>query len=345
MKKKLEFLVTVAYFGTIVLIAVLAFRYLLPVVLPFLLGFAVASVFNPLISALSRLRRRWFAAAFVIIPFWGVLLFLVCKGAFLIYEEAVALLALIGETDLCAFAESLDLPFLGDSVEQWFSQSADAVLPALTEVVKTALMKLIDFLLKIPNAFLFCFATVVSSLLLSVSYPKIEPFFLRQMSARLQTEYYDVKAFLQEKILKIFRALGIMFLLDSVILLVGLLILRIPYPLLLAVLLALLDLLPYVGTSTVLVPWGLFRWLLCSDPHTGIGLLILAGVIVVVREISEPRIVGKNIGLSAFATLFSIYVGVKLCGFFGLFLFPLLFLFLKEWNDSGRLPLWRTASD
>ncbi len=345
MKNKLQFLINVAYWGTILVIIVLLFRYIVPPTLPFLLGFSVASLLNPLVSKISKVRKRWFASAIVIIPFWGILLFLLWKAGSLIYGEAVELLHWIQTTDFKSVLTTLDLPFLNEDVAEFLMEKADTILPTVLNLSQNALKKLLDLLLGLPNAVIFSFAMVVSSVLLSASYPKIEPFLLRQLPARLQTEYYDIKDFLVRKIFRFLKAHGTMFAINFAELLVGLWVLRSPYPLILAAVIALADLLPYIGMASVLVPWGLIEWLLLSDPAQGIGLIILAVIVSVVREILSPRIVGKNIGLSALATLFSIYLGMKLIGIAGIFLFPLFFLFLKEWNESGRIFLWKNEPE
>lgn len=345
MKNKLQFLVNVAYWGTIIAIVLLLFRFVIPPALPFLLGFSVAATFHPLINKISRVQKRWFASLIVIVPFWGILLFLLWKIGVLIYGEAVELLQWIQTTDFQSVLSTLNLPFVNGDVADWLLDKMDTFLPAILDLSQKTLMRLLNMLLALPNAVIFCFAMIVSSILFSVSYPKIEPFFLRQLPARLQTEYYDIKDFLIRKILRFLKAHGIMFLINSIELLLGLWILKSPYPLILAAVIALADLLPYVGMASILVPWGLIQWLLLSNPAQGIGLIVLAVIVSVIRELLEPRIVGKNIGLSALATLISIYFGMKFMGISGVFIFPLLFLFFKEWNESGRLLLWKNGPE
>lgn len=341
MEKKIRFLVNIAYWGAIIAITILLFRYAIPPVLPFVFGFTIASLWNPLITKISRIRKRWFASAVIILPFWGILLFLLWKTATLVYSEAVELLKWMQTTDFNEFFSSLEIPFLEQDVTQWFLNKADDFVPTLLELSQSGLKKLLDFLLRIPTAVFFCFAMVSSSFLFSVSYPKIEPFILRQLPLRLQTEYYDIKDFLVRKILRIFRAHGIMFAINYCELLVGFCVIGIPYPIILAAVIALCDLLPFIGVASILVPWGIVDWVLLGNVTGGICLIILAAVVCIAREILEPRIVGKNIGLSALATLFGIYVGLKLLGIFGVFLVPLAILFLKEWNESGRILLWK----
>lgn len=345
MNKKINFLVSLAYWGAIVLLVLCFLRFVLPAILPFVIGYLVATLWNPAITALSKARKRSFAAVLIIVPFWGVVLFLLWKTGVMLYGEAVDLLKWIRNTDFSDVLSGIELPFIRGNVAEWIANKTDDLIPALLELSQGALMKLMNLLLGVPDALVFVFATVVSSFLFSLVYPKIEPFVLRQLSARMQTEYFDLKEFLSQKMFRIIRAYGVMFAINYGELLVGFFILKVPYPLILAAIIALFDLLPYVGILSVLLPWGVAEWFLFSRPALGIGLIVLAVIVSVLREILEPKIIGKTIGLSPLATLISIYLGLKWVGFWGMLLFPLLFLLFKEWNDSGRIQLWKTLHE
>ena len=105
-------------------------------------------------------------------------------------------------------------------------------------------------------------------------------------------------------------------------LLVGFLVLEIPYAFTLAVLIALVDMLPILGAGTALIPWAVWEWA-TGDRYYAIGLLIILTVVTVVRRFAEPRIISSGIGLSPITTLIAMYIGFKLFGLGGLFLAPL----------------------
>ena len=103
----------------------------------------------------------------------------------------------------------------------------------------------------------------------------------------------------------------------------GFLLLRIPYGLLWAVLVALVDAFPVLGTGTVLVPWSLVCFLQ-GDSARGIGLLGIYGAATLIRSALEPKLVGKHLGLDPLVTLIALYTGYKLWGLMGMLLAPLL---------------------
>ena len=132
------------------------------------------------------------------------------------------------------------------------------------------------------------------------------------------------------------RAYFLLFLLTFLELFVGFSILRLPYTLLPALLIALLDVLPVLGVGTVLAPWGAIE-LLRGNGGLGTGILVLCGVIVVLRQICEPRIVGESLGLHPLATLFAAYVGLQLFGVLGMLLGPAGALLVKSLLGQGDL--------
>ena len=97
---------------------------------------------------------------------------------------------------------------------------------------------------------------------------------------------------------------------------------------------ALVDILPVLGVGTVLVPWGLLE-LLRGETGTGTGLLVLCAVMMLARQLLEPRIVGKSIGLHPLATLFAAYAGLQLFGLAGMLLGPAVALLVKGWVVPG----------
>lgn len=102
-----------------------------------------------------------------------------------------------------------------------------------------------------------------------------------------------------------------------VLLFLGFLILKVKYAILLAVLIAFLDMLPFFGTGTALGPWAVFK-LLSGDYTLAIGLVVIYGITQLVRQLIQAKIVGDTIGLDPLATLFFMYIGYKLMGVLGM---------------------------
>ena len=91
---------------------------------------------------------------------------------------------------------------------------------------------------------------------------------------------------------------------------------------------AALDILPVLGVGTLLVPWAILA-LVTGSAGRGVGLLILYALMSIVRQIAEPHLVGKSLGLHPLLMLIAFYVGLKLFGFAGIFLGPVLAVLIK----------------
>ena len=98
--------------------------------------------------------------------------------------------------------------------------------------------------------------------------------------------------------------------------------------------------LPLVGSGAFLVPWGIVS-LLSNRPTLGAGLLILYGVVAVMRNIIEPRVVGEQLGLHPAATLAAMFLGLRIFGLLGMLLAPVIALLLRYLNNTGKVRLYR----
>jgi sporulation integral membrane protein YtvI len=119
---------------------------------------------------------------------------------------------------------------------------------------------------------------------------------------------------------------------------VGFLILGIKDALFVAIIIAILDVLPIIGSGAVLVPWGVAS-IVFGNPIQGVGLIVLWIIIVIVRQIIEPKIVGTQLGLHPLITIISMYVGLQLMGGLGLALGPLYVIIWKSMIENGLIKI------
>ena len=103
----------------------------------------------------------------------------------------------------------------------------------------------------------------------------------------------------------------------------GFSLLRVGYPLLIALLVTLVDALPVLGTGSVLIPWALVCFLEGSAARA-LGLLGLYATAALTRSVLEPKLVGSHLGLDPLVTLMAMYCGLRLWGLGGMLLLPML---------------------
>lgn len=111
-----------------------------------------------------------------------------------------------------------------------------------------------------------------------------------------------------------------------------------PYALVLGILTGFLDALPVLGTGLVILPWLIVQ-VIQGNYMTAVILGLTYGACALTRELLEPRLVGKRLGLFPILVLMSVYVGVKVYGAGGIVLGPLSLLIIQElWKETSLSP-------
>jgi len=111
-----------------------------------------------------------------------------------------------------------------------------------------------------------------------------------------------------------------------------------------ALVIAVFDILPVAGSGGILIPWALFS-LIYGNYKQAVGLIIMYIIITVIRQYIEPKIVGTSLGVHPIVTLMGLYFGLKLFGFIGMFIVPLTVMTLKAFNDAGRINIWKSSPE
>ncbi|MBQ9098361.1 MAG: sporulation integral membrane protein YtvI [Clostridia bacterium] len=331
-------------------------RYLVALLLPFLLAFLLAVLTRPAVrwlSARTRVPCGVLAALVTLLALIGVgglCYFLVSRllievqNLFLFLAEDSAdptgRIASFwafcrGILDRIPFIEHLrntDLlqHFIGDP-KAFFAEQMGVLLSRLSEGITAGLG---GMLRRLPTLLLFLLITVISCFYFAVEYDTVFRAVARLCPPGIAARLPDWRRRGSRALRGYLRAYVLLFGMTFAELLLGLVILRTEYAFLLALITAVLDILPVLGVGTVLIPWALLSFVM-GDVFRGVGLLILYGIITVVRQIAEPHVVGKSLGLHPILMLISFYVGWKLFGVVGIFLGPTVGLLIKAFLVRG----------
>lgn len=316
---------------------VLALRYLLPLIFPFLMGTALALAAEPIVRFGCRrlhLPRPVSAGIGVSMSFAFLAMVLLVLAALLVRE----LRALSGI--LPNLAESIRGGM--DSMSAWLLELAarapDGIEAVLTRTIRdffsgsSALLEQVTgFLLRFASGILsqvpgraLSFGTgIIASFMISSKLPKIKAFVRTRLKLQRLQPLLDTLRHLRHALGGWLKAQLKLSLITFSVVLTGLLLLRIRYAPLWAVLIAVVDVLPVLGTGTVLIPWSLVAFLQ-GDHLPAFGLLGLYAAVTLIRTVLEPRLVGKQLGIDPLITLLALYVGYKLFGLLGMLLAPML---------------------
>ena len=353
-EKQRAFLLRWAYRAAVAALVWLTVRYLLPVVLPFLPALAVATLLEPAVERVRRRTRiqRRFLAAVLTVLFLAAVCLLVTILASLLLRQARQALAVLPE----ALSR---LPALGqlivDRLDRFCAACPDGLrqelegwIARLPRLADTAAERLSGAALRLmgaavsalPRAALFCAATALGTFFCLNSYPSIAAFARRQLTPEQRCRVREVRTRLLATAGKWLRAQALLLTLTFSQLLAGFALLRQPYALLLAFLVALIDALPVFGAGTVLLPWAALLLLIGRTPRA-LALTALYAVIALVRTAAEPRIMAAQSGLPPLAALMAMYAGFRAFGVPGMVLLPPALLLVKELHDAGCVHLWR----
>jgi len=201
---------------------------------------------------------------------------------------------------------------------------------------------------RIPSIVIAVVITIISSFFITISYDSIVGFIKRQLGPEKSKGLSATKRIVFQSLKKLLRSYAIIMGVTFCELALGLLLLRLvgvydgSYIISIAAVTALVDILPVLGTAFVLIPWAVYS-LIMGNIGLGAGLLILLGVITVVRQILEPKVIASNLGLPPIAIIAGMYIGLQLFGFLGLFMVPILLILLKLLNDEGVVRIWKPS--
>lgn len=192
----------------------------------------------------------------------------------------------------------------------------------------------------IPGLIIKLILMIISCFFFLMDYDKIMAFFTGLIPKGKEESFETVKWYVKNTLLVYIRSYSLLFLMTYVELSIGFQIIGIPYAPIIGLMVAVFDILPVLGTGGILLPWTVVLFVMKNIPM-GIGMFVLYLVITIIRNTMEPKLVGKQIGLHPLATMISLYVGLKIIGFWGMLIFPTSLAVLssmkKEIQEAGTM--------
>lgn len=301
--------------------------------MPFVVGWILALLANPLVRFLERRVKlvRRHGSMLIIIAALAIVIGLFYGAGLLVYREMGSFLADAPEIYQSVIAEIEDALQNGRKLAEYFPQNLQPPLLAFSDNLDGLFGKLVSRAAEptvqiaghvaksIPNLLVNMVIIILSSYLFLADRESIMRWLKGHLPAFVfrYIEYMkrDAKGVIGGYFLAQFRIMCVV----ALILAAGFLVLGVRYGVLLAFLTAILDFLPIFGTGTVLFPWAVVK-LFAGEYAYATGLILLYILTQVVRQIIQPKIVGESMGLPPLMTLFLLYLGFKLRGLTGMIL-------------------------
>ena len=311
--------------------------------IPFVISFVLALLFEPLIKMLMKKLKWTRRTSSTIVIFFSIALLIgiIGWGVVTLFNEASNLLSNSGVylekvedfiekiTKNSTLLEKLPKE-IALSIENARANFTSGIFSAITDV----LVKIKDYIIKIPNLIMTIFFVIISLYFMCTD--KI--YMIDQLEHHLPdiwsknfTKYLHK---ITKKLGNYLKAEATLVLISFIISLIGLTIyklvgLNIGFPLLISLAIAFVDALPILGSGAVMAPWAIVE-VINGDYKLGVAIVALWAIMGIMRNILEPKLVSKHIGIHPVFTLISMYTGYKLIGFFGMILGPILLIVLKE---------------
>jgi sporulation integral membrane protein YtvI len=224
------------------------------------------------------------------------------------------------------------------NIQSTLQYGADGLVSGLNSLISTVSGLFLNVAKVIPNLLIFCIVFFIALYLFSYSLDRLKGSFLSLFAEESRSKMESVLIKLREAIIGFMRAQIFISILTYIVALLGLIIIGVDYAMAIAFIIILVDLLPILGTGSVIVPWAIYN-IIIGDVGTAIGLLILFIVITVFRRIIEPKILGDAVGIGALPILVSLYVGFELVGVVGIFLGPILVIVYEAMKQAGIIKI------
>lgn len=323
----------------------------IPLIYPFLFGWLVAYFLNPLVNLFQRKARlpRWLSVTLSMLIFLGAAI----AAITLLVTNIVIEMGGLAETLqskindwMEEFNSFIHSSFFQEIVSRWnnfyeqnpnyqdtINKNLTSTASSLADFSKLAISylfdRLISLLTSLPNIAALMIIVLLATFFISKDWHRIVTRYSGMFSKTILKAASLVRTDLQKALFGYLRAQLILVSLTALVVIIGLIVLRVDYAITIGLLTGVADLMPYLGTGTVMVPWILYVFFAQGNIYLGVGLSILYGVILVVRQIMEPKVLASSVGLDPLATLIAMFVGLQLFGFAGLFIGPVTLVILS----------------
>lgn len=383
-EKRRAFLIDFAFVAVLLALIYVFFKYLFWIAAPFLLSFFFAVLLQKPLRILDKKtnhKAHSFWSIFLVIVSIAVVIVPVVFILASVFGKISAFIGYVSEqlSDISSFLSTIEnwllnaIQFLPkgiyDSVSGSITDLFDKLQPnavegaassagllssldlgSLTSKLTSGVSNVYSVVKGVPSILIGVVIGLVAWILFTKDYDYLVRFIQNQLPDDKKGVLVEFKQVFSKTILTMFKAYGIimcitfceLFLGFSIMSLFG--IMNNGYFAIIALAIAVFDILPVAGSGGILIPWSLFS-LIYGNYKQAIGLIVLYIIITVIRQYVEPKIVGTSLGVHPIVTLMGLYFGLKLFGFIGMFIVPLTVMTLKAFNDAGRISIWKTSKN
>ena len=337
-QQKKDFLVNAAYWGLIAAAGFLICKYLVPICVPVIVGIVLAWLVVG-ITRKIRCPNRYvrIMLSLLIYGLIGLLMGLLAvrlvsgitelvKWVPRFYEMKIQPFAMIGYNWARETIEVLN-PTLLSALEKVLGSVISALESLVSWFSEFAVSMISRIATGVPSLVLSLLTMIFTTVFLVADYDRIRDFTSEHLPVSVKKLMKNIRLYLKNTLFVVIRSYAAIMLLTFTELSILFGIFGIENPVLKAALIAVMDIMPILGTGGIMIPWAVIS-LVLGYTKLGIELFIIYVIVTVVRNYVEPRIVGAQLGLHPIITLVAMFVGLRVFGFWGLFGLPVGISFL-----------------
>ena len=368
-EKKRSFIINTIYAAILIALFYLFFKYALGTVFPIICAAVVAMILQKPVNFISRtthIKRGFVSAVTVLLSFFflvailGLILVWIgseFKGFFQYFmvqlEDIPALIEKVRGylanilTFLPEKAENAVMSFINEKISTLLNSNSDAPVTSPDfdfSILSTPLLSIWNTAKQIPTTIVSIVVAIVACCFMTADFDSLRKFVLGFFKPETQNKIVRAKRLLFPSLGKMVKAYAIIITITFCELSLGLSLLKLlniyegGYIFVISALTAVIDIVPVLGTGTVLIPWALYNFI-SGNYSLAIGLLVIYGCITVIRQVIEPKLVATQLGLPAFLTIVSMFIGSQIFGVIGIFILPITIVMLKLLNDEGIISI------
>ena len=374
-EKKKSFIINTVYATIIIAIFYLFFKYALGTIFPIICALVVATILqNPgnFICKKTPLKRGIVSTLLVLLSFLLIVfalgLFVVWLGSefkgffryiMIQFEDIPALIDDIKgylANILALLPEKVEVPainFVNEKLDALVN-TPEMVLPESSEFdfsfLSTPLLGIWNTAKQIPTTLVSIVVSVVACCFMTSDFNSVKNLTFGFFREETREKVVRAKRLLIPSLGKMIKAYAIIITITFCELGIGLSILSFlkiysgNYIFVIAALTAVIDIVPVLGTGTVLIPWALYN-LISGNYSLAVGLLVIYACITVIRQIIEPKLVAAQLGIPAYLTIVSMFIGSQIFGVIGIFILPITIVMIKLLNDEGIINIFHKTDE
>ncbi|KAA1042690.1 sporulation integral membrane protein YtvI [Macrococcus equipercicus] len=328
----------------VIILLVLFVYFILPISIPLIIALLLALMIEPLIR---RLELKFGSRKWSVTTIYSLILGLLLLFIYFFLTKLIQNIIQLA-TDLPAKMNGL--------IDAWSHIEAriNTILPAsvttaINDEVQKFLLSMRDsivsyfnvenitgFISALPELLISGLVFLVALFLFMLEIPKIKQFFRNHMYDSTYQKSLFVWKRISGSIFGMIRAAFILSFITWVFTFIGLLFITFENALVMSLVICVVDLLPIVGATGITIPWALYEYF-TGDHIMAVKLIVLSLFLLVQRKVLEPKVMGNGVGLSPLPTLIAMYIGLKLMGFIGFFVGPIVLILILTFIESGAI--------